>query len=108
MPIAFLTAYYALVDLAGVQSGESVLVHAAAGGVGMAAVRLARHLGADVFGTATRGSGMRCGRWAWTMRTSHPRVRRSSGSGSCVRPEGGAWTWCSTRWPESWWTYRLT
>ncbi|WP_342776383.1 type I polyketide synthase [Streptomyces armeniacus] len=42
-PIVFLTAYYALVDLGGVRREESVLVHAAAGGVGMAAVQLARH-----------------------------------------------------------------
>jgi NADPH:quinone reductase-like Zn-dependent oxidoreductase/NAD(P)-dependent dehydrogenase (short-subunit alcohol dehydrogenase family)/acyl carrier protein len=52
-PIAFLTAYYALVDLADLKAGESILIHAAAGGVGMAAVQLARHLGADVFGTAS-------------------------------------------------------
>ncbi|WP_067186442.1 type I polyketide synthase [Microtetraspora niveoalba] len=52
VPIAYATAYYALVDLAGLRAGESVLVHAAAGGVGTAAVQLARHLGADVFATA--------------------------------------------------------
>ncbi|QCX82548.1 Erythronolide synthase, modules 3 and 4 (plasmid) [Streptomyces sp. YIM 121038] len=52
VPVAFLTAYYALVDLAGLMPGESVLVHAAAGGVGMAAIQVARHLGAQVFGTA--------------------------------------------------------
>ncbi|MEV6280662.1 type I polyketide synthase [Nocardia sp. NPDC051832] len=51
--IVFLTAYYGLVDLAEVGPGTSVLVHAAAGGVGMAAVQLARHLGAEVFGTAS-------------------------------------------------------
>ncbi|MGW5719454.1 type I polyketide synthase [Amycolatopsis sp. NPDC003865] len=55
VPIVFLTAYYALVDLARVRPGETVLVHAAAGGVGMAAVQLAKHLGADVFGTAGAG-----------------------------------------------------
>ncbi|WP_446750667.1 type I polyketide synthase [Streptomyces sp. WZ-12] len=52
VPVAFLTAYYGLVDLAGVQPGDRVLVHAAAGGVGMAAVQLAQHLGAEVFATA--------------------------------------------------------
>ncbi|WP_234316963.1 SDR family NAD(P)-dependent oxidoreductase, partial [Streptomyces sp. NRRL S-15] len=52
VPVTFLTAYYALVDLAGLREGESVLVHAAAGGVGMAAVQLARHLGAEVYATA--------------------------------------------------------
>ncbi len=55
MPMAFMTAYYGLVDLAKVKSGERVLVHAAAGGVGMAAVQLARWLGAEVFGTASPG-----------------------------------------------------
>ncbi|TDD14870.1 SDR family NAD(P)-dependent oxidoreductase, partial [Nonomuraea diastatica] len=53
VPIAFVTAYHALVDLAGLQAGESLLVHAAAGGVGMAAVQLAHHLGAEVYGTAS-------------------------------------------------------
>ncbi|MDQ1014243.1 type I polyketide synthase [Streptomyces afghaniensis] len=55
VPIVFLTAYYALVDLAGLRAGESVLIHAAAGGVGMAAVQLARHLGAEVYATASEG-----------------------------------------------------
>ncbi|WP_443064641.1 type I polyketide synthase [Streptomyces sp. NBC_00582] len=54
-PLVFLTAYYALDDLAGLRAGESVLVHAAAGGVGMAALQLARHRGAEVFGTASPG-----------------------------------------------------
>ncbi|MCL6302900.1 type I polyketide synthase, partial [Streptomyces kronopolitis] len=55
VPVVFLTAYFALVELGGVQVGESVLVHAGAGGVGMAAVQLARHLGAEVFATASPG-----------------------------------------------------
>ncbi|MFC4852879.1 type I polyketide synthase [Actinophytocola glycyrrhizae] len=55
VPMAFLTAYYALVDLAGLRAGESILVHAAAGGVGMAAVQVAHHFGARVLGTASPG-----------------------------------------------------
>ncbi|WP_425256117.1 SDR family NAD(P)-dependent oxidoreductase [Micromonospora eburnea] len=55
IPLAYLTAYYGLVDLGGLKAGESVLVHAAAGGVGTAAVHLAQHLGAEVFGTASPG-----------------------------------------------------
>ncbi|MFE9770069.1 MDR/SDR family oxidoreductase, partial [Streptomyces sp. NPDC005808] len=54
VPAVYLTAYYGLVELADVQPGESVLVHAAAGGVGTAAVQLARHLGAQVYGTASQ------------------------------------------------------
>ncbi|WP_190120711.1 polyketide synthase dehydratase domain-containing protein, partial [Streptomyces flavofungini] len=55
VPTVFLTAYYALRDLAALEAGESILVHAAAGGVGMAATQLARHFGAEVYGTASTG-----------------------------------------------------
>ncbi|ADP82251.1 type I polyketide synthase [Pseudofrankia inefficax] len=54
VPVIYLTAYYGLVDLAGLRAGQRVLVHAAAGGVGSAAVQLARQLGAEVFATASR------------------------------------------------------
>ncbi|MEO6091062.1 MAG: SDR family NAD(P)-dependent oxidoreductase, partial [Umezawaea sp.] len=53
VPVVFLTAYYALMDLAKIQAGERVLVHAAAGGVGMAAVQLARFWHAEVVATAS-------------------------------------------------------
>ncbi|QLH19436.1 type I polyketide synthase [Streptomyces sp. Rer75] len=55
VPLVFLTAYHALVDLAAIRPGDKVLVHAGAGGVGMAAIQLARHLGAEVFATASEG-----------------------------------------------------
>nr|WP_275413628.1 type I polyketide synthase [Plantactinospora endophytica] len=55
VPAAFATAWYALHDLAGLRAGERVLIHAAAGGVGQAAVQLAQHRGAEVFGTASPG-----------------------------------------------------
>src|SRR5258708_5002559 len=45
VPVGFLAAWYALAELAGLRAGEKVLIHAAAGGVGMAAVQVARHLG---------------------------------------------------------------
>ncbi|WP_121717471.1 type I polyketide synthase [Streptomyces sp. E5N91] len=53
VPGAFLTAYYALVHLAGLEKGQRILVHAAASGVGMAAVQLARHIGAETYATAS-------------------------------------------------------
>ncbi|MBB4965482.1 acyl transferase domain-containing protein/D-arabinose 1-dehydrogenase-like Zn-dependent alcohol dehydrogenase [Saccharothrix violaceirubra] len=55
VPVAFLTAWHGLVDLGGVRAGDRVLIHSGAGGVGMAAIRLARHLGAEVFATASPG-----------------------------------------------------
>ena len=52
IPIAFLTAYYALDELARLAPGETVLIHGAAGGVGLAAVQIAKLRGARVIGTA--------------------------------------------------------
>jgi acyl transferase domain-containing protein/SAM-dependent methyltransferase len=51
-PIAYLTAYFCLEHVAHVRPGDRVLVHAAAGGVGMAAVLIAQRAGAEVFATA--------------------------------------------------------
>ena len=52
-PVQFLTAHNCLFEWGGLEEGESVLIHAAAGGVGTAAVQLAREAGAEVFGTAS-------------------------------------------------------
>ena len=52
IPIAFLTAYHALIGLAKLKTGERVLIHAASGGVGQAAVQIAKARGAIIFGTA--------------------------------------------------------
>jgi NADPH:quinone reductase-like Zn-dependent oxidoreductase len=52
LPLAGLTAWQALVDLAGVGEGDRVLIHAAAGGVGHLAVQIAKARGAHVLGTA--------------------------------------------------------
>lgn len=52
VPIAFLTACHALVRLARLGRGERVLIHAGAGGVGLAAIQIAQHIGAEVFATA--------------------------------------------------------
>jgi acyl transferase domain-containing protein/Zn-dependent alcohol dehydrogenase/acyl carrier protein len=52
LPVAFLTAHYGLHRLARLQPGERVLIHAAAGGVGMAALQIALRAGAEVFATA--------------------------------------------------------
>ncbi|MGW3916564.1 beta-ketoacyl synthase N-terminal-like domain-containing protein, partial [Streptomyces sp. NPDC005070] len=52
MPCTFLTAYHGLFEVANLRKGQRVLIHAAAGGVGMAAVQLARHAGAEIYATA--------------------------------------------------------
>ena len=53
IPVTFLTAYYTLVYLAQLQPGEKVLIHAAAGGVGLAAIQIAQYLGAEIYATAS-------------------------------------------------------
>ncbi len=52
IPSAFLTAQYALVRLGKILAGERVLIHAAAGGVGLAAIQVARRANAEIFATA--------------------------------------------------------
>lgn len=52
VPTVFLTSYYALHTVARLQGGERVLVHSATGGVGLAAVQIARWIGAELFATA--------------------------------------------------------
>jgi phthiocerol/phenolphthiocerol synthesis type-I polyketide synthase C len=52
LPLVLTTAWYALHDLARLGPGESVLIHAAAGGVGLAAIQVARRLGARILATA--------------------------------------------------------
>ncbi|MFD9004240.1 type I polyketide synthase [Streptomyces sp. NPDC059582] len=53
VPSTFLTAYYALFHVHKLRKGQRILIHAAAGGVGMAAVQLARHAGAEIYATAS-------------------------------------------------------
>jgi NADPH:quinone reductase-like Zn-dependent oxidoreductase len=59
IPLAGLTSYQALIDIAKLSSGESILIHAGSGGVGTIAIQLAKHLGANVTTTtSTKNVGM--------------------------------------------------
>ncbi len=55
IPLNYITAWGLLVAMGGLQSGETVLIHNAGGGVGLAAIDIARHKGALVIGTASPG-----------------------------------------------------
>ncbi len=55
LPVNYLTAYQLIAVMGGLKEGERVLVHSAGGGVGIAAVQLARRIGATVIGTASKG-----------------------------------------------------
>ncbi|BAI73723.1 coronafacic acid polyketide synthase I (plasmid) [Azospirillum sp. B510] len=52
IPAAFVTAYRAITEVAQARAGERILIHAGAGGVGQAAIQIARHLGLEIFATA--------------------------------------------------------
>jgi synaptic vesicle membrane protein VAT-1 len=52
-PVNYGTAYAALILMGGLRGGDRVLIHAAAGGVGIAATQVARNVGAEIFGTAS-------------------------------------------------------
>jgi myxalamid-type polyketide synthase MxaB len=55
LPSVFWTAYHSLIQLAQLKAGERVLIHAAAGGVGLAAIQIAQAAGAEIFATASPG-----------------------------------------------------
>ncbi len=69
IPVNYLTAWLMLVRLGNVREGDRVLVHACAGGVGLAAVQICHHFGAEVIGTASAGK--------------HERLR-DMGVGECI------------------------
>jgi NADPH:quinone reductase-like Zn-dependent oxidoreductase len=77
VPLAALTAWHALLDLGQLLSGQSVLIHAAAGGVGLFAVQLARSAGARVTATA---------------RPENHELLRSLGAESCIDYRNDEWT----------------
>jgi len=52
LPTVFLTSHYAICELARMEKGESILIHAGTGGVGQAAIQIARHLGLTIFASA--------------------------------------------------------
>src|SRR6202042_2413309 len=53
IPVNYITAWQLIVVMGGLKAGETMLVHSAGGGVGVAAIQIAKHLGAKVIGTAS-------------------------------------------------------
>ncbi|HLD95850.1 MAG TPA: SDR family NAD(P)-dependent oxidoreductase, partial [Alphaproteobacteria bacterium] len=54
VPTIFMTSHYALNTLAGLKKGQKVLIHAAAGGVGLSAIQYAQRVGAEIYATASK------------------------------------------------------
>ena len=107
VPVNYATAWAALHGYGSLRAGERVLIHAAAGGVGIAAIQFAKAAGAEVHGTASPGKHQklaelgvdraidyrRDGWWrAWTHMTScsmHSAGRRCGGPTICCAPAEG-------------------
>jgi acyl transferase domain-containing protein/acyl carrier protein len=71
IPVTFATAWLALREVGGLKRGDRVLIHAAAGGVGLAAIQIARHLGAEIYATASTG------KWAFLRSLGVSRIANS-------------------------------
>lgn len=75
LPVAWLTAWHCLRSLAELRAGETVLIHAAASGVGSAAVRIAKDLGATVIGVVGSADKQR---WIGELGANHTLNRREA------------------------------
>ncbi|GDY59136.1 hypothetical protein SVIO_097590 [Streptomyces violaceusniger] len=104
VPVVFLTAWYGLVDLAGLRNGETVLIHAATGGVGMAAVQIARYLGRRSTRRRAPASTGCWRRWASIRPTGRRREIWTSRRCSARPPADAGSMWCSTASPDPSWT----
>lgn len=71
LPLVHGTAYYGLVQVARVKRGQSILIHAAAGGVGQAAIQLAKHFGMEIFVTVGSEEKRRLIREVYEIPNSH-------------------------------------
>jgi NADPH:quinone reductase-like Zn-dependent oxidoreductase len=60
VPVNYSTAWAGLIEYGGLKGGQRVLIHAAGGGVGIAATQLAKHWGAEVYGTASPSKHAAC------------------------------------------------
>ncbi|MCW5828055.1 MAG: zinc-binding dehydrogenase [Deltaproteobacteria bacterium] len=54
-PVVYFTAWQLIVVMGALKKGETILIHSAGGGVGIAAIQIARHIGATIIGTASKG-----------------------------------------------------
>ncbi|OAA65486.1 polyketide synthase [Niveomyces insectorum RCEF 264] len=85
LPLAFVTAYHGLIELSRLAEGESVLVHAASGAVGQAAICLAQMIGADVFATVSSAEKKALLIEEYNLPESHIFYSRDTSFGRAVR-----------------------
>ncbi|KAK3942622.1 polyketide synthase [Diplogelasinospora grovesii] len=85
LPLAFCTAYYSLIEVGRLSEGETVLIHAASGAVGQAAICLAHMVGADVFATVGSSEKKTLLMNEYGLPADHILYSRNTSFGSAVR-----------------------
>lgn len=85
LPLAYATAYYGLIDVARLSEGETVLIHAAAGAVGQAAISLAQMVGAEIFVTVGNAEKKELLINEYGIPADHILFSRNTSFGSAVR-----------------------
>ncbi len=85
-PVNYLSAHCGLVHLGRTRPGERLLLHAAAGGVGIASIQLARHIGAEIFGTAGNAAKVELIR---SLGVEHPINYRVDDFAAAIRAQVG-------------------
>lgn len=85
IPVVYCTAYYGLVELGRLCEGERVLIHAAAGGVGQAAIQLAQMLGAEIFATVGNPEKKQFVKETYGVPESHIFSSRDASFGPAIR-----------------------
>ncbi|KAK8069391.1 polyketide synthase [Apiospora phragmitis] len=89
IPVVYSTAYYGLIEVARLEKGQSVLIHAATGGVGQAAVQLAHLLGAEVYCTVGSEDKKQLLRDAYGVSAHRIYSSRSTSFGPAIREATG-------------------
>lgn len=85
IPVVYCTAYYGICDIARLEAGERILIHAAAGGVGQAAIQLAQMVGAEIFATVGSVDKKRLIMDKYGIPEDHIFYSRSTGFGPAIR-----------------------
>ena len=101
IPVTFLTAEFALSHLGHMKTGDRVLIHAATGGVGMAAMQLARRAGAEIFATAGSPAKRALARSLGAHHVGDSRSTSFVEEFARILEAARRWTSSSTRWPAT-------
>jgi NADPH:quinone reductase-like Zn-dependent oxidoreductase len=89
IPVVYCTTYYGIVEVARMEPGESILIHAASGGVGQAAIQLAQMIGAEIYATVGSVEKKQLLIDTYNLPETHIFYSRDTGFGPAVREATG-------------------